>query len=117
MIIYKSSPKSLGELVTHARKFYEEEKMAAKDGENCKQCKRWTKHRRICCKVAICNLCSKPEMDEGVDSWIGGKNVGYCFECETVRPVTESLIASRHSYEEVEEKEDVADEVHSEKER
>ena len=36
MIIYKSSPKSLGELVTHARTFYEEEKMAAKDGENCK---------------------------------------------------------------------------------
>ena len=33
MIIYKSSPKSLGELVTHARTFYEEEKMAAKDGE------------------------------------------------------------------------------------
>ena len=41
----------------------------------------------------------------------------YCFECETVRPVTESLIASRHSYEEAEEKEDAADEVHSEKER
>ena len=36
MIIYKSSPKSLGELVTHARTFYKEEKMAAKDGENCK---------------------------------------------------------------------------------
>lgn len=27
--------------------------------------------------------------------------VGYCFECKTVRPVTESLIASRYSYEEV----------------
>ena len=64
-------------------------------------------------KVAICNLpvCSKPEMDECVDGRIGGKNVGYCFECKTVRPVTESLIASRYSYEEVEEKEDVADEV------
>ena len=37
---------------------------------------------------------------------IGGKSVGYCFECETVRHVTESLIASRHSYEEVEEKDD-----------
>ena len=36
---------------------------------------------------------------------------------ETVRPVTESLIASRHNYEEVEGKEDAADEVHSEKER
>ena len=34
MIIYKSSHKSLGELVTHARKFYEEGKMAAKDGPN-----------------------------------------------------------------------------------
>ena len=117
MIIYKSSHKSLGELVTHARKFYDEGKMAAKDGESCKQCKRWTKYRCIRCKVAICNLCSEPEMDESVDGWIGGKSVGYCFECETVRPVTESLIASRHSYEEVEEKEDAADEVHSEKER
>ncbi|CAH3192536.1 unnamed protein product [Porites evermanni] len=78
--------------------------MAAKDGENCKQCKRWTKYRCIRCKVAICNLCSEPEIDESVDGWIGGKNVGYCFECETVRPVTELLIASRHSYEEVEEK-------------
>ena len=97
MIIYKSSPKSLGELVTHALTFYEEEKMAAKDGENCKQYKRWTKYRCIRCKVAICNLCSKQVMDESVDGWIGGKNVGYCFECETVRPVTESLIASRHS--------------------
>ena len=56
-------------------------------------------------------------MDESVDGWIGGKSVGYCFECETVRRVTESLITSRHSYEEVEEKEDAADEVHSEKER
>ncbi|CAH3014582.1 unnamed protein product, partial [Porites evermanni] len=72
----------------------------------------WTKYRCIHCKVAICNLCSEPEMDESVDGWIGGKNVGYYFECKTVRPVTESLIASRHSYEEVEEKEDAADEVH-----
>ena len=117
MTIYKSSHKSLRDLVTHARKFYKEEEMAAKDRENCKQCKRWTKYRCIRCKVAICNLCSEPEMDESVDGWIGGKNVGYCFERETVRPVTESLIASRHSYEEVEEKEDAADEVHSEKER
>ena len=99
MIIYKSSHKSLGELFTHARNFYEEGKMAAKDGQSCKQCKRWTKYRCIRCKVAICNLCSEPEMDE------------------TVRPVTESLIASRHNYEEVEGKEDAADEVHSEKER
>ena len=91
--------------------------MATKDRENCKQCKRWTKYHCIHCKVAICNLCSEPEMDESVDGWIGGKNVGYYFECKTVRPVTESLIASRHSYEEVEEKEDAADEVHSEKER
>ena len=45
-------------------------------------------------------------------AWIGGKSVGYCFECETVRPVTESLIASKRSYEEAEEKED----AHSEKE-
>ena len=81
---------------------------SAKDGPNI---------AAFACKVAICNLCSEPEMDESVDGWIGGKSVGYCFECETVRPVTESLIASRHSYEEVEEKEDAADEVHSEKER
>ena len=73
--------------------------MAAEEGESCKQCKRGTKYRCIHCKVAICNLCSEPEMDE------------------TVRPVTESLIASRHNYEEVEGKEDAADEVHSEKER
>ena len=31
MIIYKSSHKSLRELVVHTRKFYEEETMAAKD--------------------------------------------------------------------------------------
>ena len=117
MIIYKFSQKSLRELVKHARKFYEEGKMAAKDGESCKQCKRWTKYHCIRCKVAICNLCSEPDMDESVDGWIGEKSVGYCFECETVRRVTKSLIASRHSYEEVEEKEDAADEVHSEKER
>ena len=95
--LWLSSHKSLGELVTHARKFFEEGKMAAKDGQSCKQCKRWTKYRCIRCKVAICNLCSKQVMDESVDGWIGGKNVRHCFECETVRPVTESLIASRHS--------------------
>ena len=33
------------------------------------------------CKLPICNLCSEPELDEGVDGWISGKQVGYCYSC------------------------------------
>ena len=40
MIIHESSHISLRELVAHTRKFYEEEKMAAKDLLECKLCKR-----------------------------------------------------------------------------
>ena len=40
MIIYKCFYKPLRELFPHARKFYEEETMAAKDLEECKLCNR-----------------------------------------------------------------------------
>ena len=44
MISNKSSHKSLRELGAHARKFYEEGAIAAKDLEECKLCKRLTKY-------------------------------------------------------------------------
>ena len=96
---------------------YEEEKMAAKDLVECKLCKRWTKHCSIQCKLAICNFCCEPELDENVDGWIDGKQVGCCFACYrklSWKQSYTSLIASDEGREKLE---DEAAEVHSEKER
>ena len=91
--------------------------MAAKDLVECKLCKRWTKYCCIRRKLAICNFCCEPKLDENFDGREDGKQVSCCFACYrklSWKQNYTSLIASDEGQEKLE---DAADEVHSQKER
>ena len=33
------------------------------------------------CKIPICEICCQAEIDDNVNGWLSGKQVGYCYPC------------------------------------